>query len=161
MPRYKTNKGWEYVDFIFNSSTMVNRENVGQTFELSLNHISAGIIDKIIGDKLSLEESYKLIYTFINLCNPSQAKYMDDRVKQMSRGEFGFFVESIVNSGNIHLSMKPISDSIDIDKLDEIYKEFPWITQNKIEVPIESSDGSIRYIPARRDIVVGKQYIYR
>ena len=161
MPRYKTNKGWEYVDFIFNSSTMVNRENVGQTFELSLNHISAGIIDKIIGDKLSLEESYKLIYTFINLCNPSQAKYMDDRVKQMSRDEFGFFVESIVNSGNIHLSMKPISDSIDIDKLDEIYKEFPWITQNKIEVPIESSDGSIRYIPARRDIVVGKQYIYR
>ena len=39
MPRYKNGKGeYEYVDVIFNSSTMINRENVGQTFELSLKY---------------------------------------------------------------------------------------------------------------------------
>jgi hypothetical protein len=48
-----------------------------------------------------------------------------------------------------------------IDKIREIYKEFPFVKQNKIEVAMVGSNGKIRYIPARRDIVVGKQYIYR
>ena len=162
MPRFKGANGkWEYVDVILNSSTMINRENVGQTFELSLNHISAAIINKIIDDKLSLEEAYKMIYDFVNMCNPQQAKYMDDKVKSLNREEAAFFVESIINSGNIQLSLKPISDSMSIDKLNEIYKRFPWITQNEVEVAMESSDGQIRYVPTRRTMVIGKQYIYR
>ena len=162
MPRFKNNKGeYEYVDVIFNSSTMINRENVGQTFELSLTHIGCSIIDKIVGDKLNVNEAYNLIYKYINLCNPEQAEYMDKKKQNMSKEELMFFVESIVNSGAIHLSLRPISDSMTIDKLREIYNEFPWIEQNKVEVAMVSSDGNIRYIPARRPIVVGKQYIYR
>jgi hypothetical protein len=45
--------------------------------------------------------------------------------------------------------------------LKEIYDAFPWIEQNTIEVAMVGSDNSIRYVPARRKIVVGKQYIYR
>ena len=162
MPRFKNGKGeYEYVDIIFNSSTMINRENVGQTFELSLTHIGSAIIDKIISDKIPLDEAYQMIYDFVNMCSPQQAQYMNERKLAMSRDELAFFVESIVNSGSIHLSMRPISDSMTIDKLKEIYDRFPWIKQNEIEVPLRDSLGNVRYIPARRPVVVGKQYIYR
>jgi DNA-directed RNA polymerase beta subunit len=162
MPRYKNAKGeWEYVDVIFNSSTMINRENVGQTFELSITHIGCAIINKIIADKLPLQDAYNLIYKYVSLCSPEQAAYMESLRKDMSISELSFFVESIVNSGNIHLSMKPISESYSIDKLRELYNAFPWVEQNKVEVAMYGSDGSIRHIPARRPIVVGKQYIFR
>ena len=162
MGRFKNAKGeYEYIDVIFNSSTMINRENVGQTFELSLNHISAGIIDYIIGNNLGLEEAYGLIYKFVSMCSSEQAAYMEERRRTMTRDELIFFVESIINSGTIHLSIKPISESMDIDRLRNIYKEFPFIQQNIVEVPIEGSNGALRYVPARRRMVVGKQYIYR
>ena len=162
MPRFKNANGdYEYIDVIFNSSTMINRENVGQTFELSLTHIGCSIIGKIVSEKLSLDESYNMIHKFISMCSPDQANYMASRYESMSREEKMFFIESIVNSGSIHLSMRPISDSMSIDKLIQIYNEFPWIEQNQIEIAMKSSDGHIRYIPARRRIVVGKQYIYR
>lgn len=162
MPRFKNAKGeWEYVDIIFNSSTMINRENVGQVFELSLNHISAEIINKIIEDRMDVNQAYNLIYKFVSMCSPEQAQYMDEKKKTMSVTELMFFVQSIIDSGNIHLSMKPISESYTIDKLMELYNAFPWIKQNDVEVPMTGSDGTIRYVPARRRIVVGKQYIFR
>ena len=162
MPRYKNGKGeWETVDVIFNSSTMINRENVGQTFELSINHIGEAIINKIIKDNLNVDQAYGLIYQFVSMCSPQQAEAMNQKVREMNREEFMFYLESIVDSGAIHLSMRPISDSFTIDKLNEMYKAFPWVTQNEVQVPMIGSDGRLRYIPARRKIVVGKQYIYR
>ena len=162
MPRYKNGKGeWETVDVIFNSSTMINRENVGQTFELSINHIGEAVINKIISDNMNVDQAYALIHQFVSMCSPEQAAAMDQKVREMNREEFMFYLESIIDSGAIHLSMKPISDSFTIDKLNEMYHVFPWITQNEVEVPMIGSDGNIRYIPARRKIVVGKQYIYR
>ena len=162
MPRFKNGNGeYEYVDVIFNSSTMINRENAGQTFELSLTHIGNEIIYRIMRDKVTLEEAYNMIYTYINICSPEQARYLEERKNNMSKEELMFFIESIVESGSIHLSMKPISDNMSIDKLIEIYKAFPWVTQNEIEVPLVGSDGKVRYINARRPVVVGKQYIFR
>ena len=74
-----------------------------------------------------------------------------------SQLEFMFYIESIVNSGSIQLSMKPISESFTIDKLMQIYDAFPWVEQNQVEVAMVGSDGSIRYVPCRRKIVIGKQ----
>ena len=68
-----------------------------------------------------------------------------------------FYIESIVNSDSIQLSMKPISESFTIDKLMEIYDTFPWTEQNHVEVAMVGSDGTIRYIACRRKIVIGKQ----
>lgn len=162
MPRFKNSRGeYEYVDVIFNSSTMYNRENFGQAIELSLTHIGSEIIHRIISNKCSLEEAYSMIKTYIGLCSPDQAEYLESIIKDMTREEMAFFIESIINSGSIHLSMKPISDAISIDKIAEIYTHFPWIEQNNVEVPMRGSDGSIRYIPARRKMVIGKQYIFR
>lgn len=162
MPRYKNASGeYEYVDIIFNSSTMINRENVGQTFELSLTHIGSAIIDKIVAEKMSVDDAYNIIHKYVSMCSPEQAAYMDQKRKEMNRDELAFFIESIVDSGNIHLSMRPISESMSIDKLMEIYDQFPWIKQNEVEIAMIGSDGNVRYIPCRRPIVVGKEYIYR
>lgn len=162
MPRYKTPLGnYEYADVIFNSSTMINRENVGQSFELSLTHIGSEILYKIQKDKIGLKEAFDMIYTYVNICSPQQAEYMKEMTDHMSKEELMFFVESIIESGNIHLSMRPISDTMTIDKLAEIYDAFPWIEQNIIEVPLTGSDGKIRHVPARRPMVMGKEYIFR
>mgnify|MGYP004659660403 CR=1 FL=1 len=162
MPRFKNAKGeYEYVDIIFNSSTMINRENVGQSFELSLTHIGSEILHRIVTEKCSLEEAYEMIKTYIQFCSPEQAEDLERTKQNMTRDELAFFIESIIDSGSIQLSMRPLSDVMTIDKLGEIYKAFPWVKQNEIEVPLVSSNGTIRYIPARRPVVIGKQYIFR
>lgn len=162
MPRFKNINGeYEYVDVIFNSSTMINRENVGQSFELSLTHIGIAILNKIVSEKLSVEEAYDMIHKYVSICSPEQGEYMEQMKMKMSREELMFFIESIIDSGAIHLSMRPISDTMTIDKLDLLYKTFPFVKQNEVEVTMTGSDGKLRYVPARRPIVVGKQYIFR
>lgn len=162
MPRYKNINGeYEYVDLIFNSSTMYGRENFGQIIELTLTHISTEILKRIVSTNMRLEEAYQMVYEYISLCSPEQAKYMEETRKTMTREELIFFLESMIDSGTIHLSMKPISETITIDDLNNIYQHFPWIEQTEIEVPLKGSDGNVRYIPARRKVVIGKQYIYR
>ena len=162
MPRYKNAKGeYVYADIIFNSSTMYGRENVGQMFELSLTHIGCEIINKIIADKLPLDQAYNLIHTYMSLCSEEEGKFFEDTCKSLSREELAFFIDSIINDGAIHLSIKPASESMTIDKLNDIYKHFPWIAQNDIEVAITGSDGKPRHIKARKKAVIGKEYIYR
>ena len=162
MPRYKNAKGeYEYVDVIFNTSTMYGRENPGQNFELSLNHISAAIIDKIIADKMDLHSAYKLIYDFVNLVSPEQAQFMQEKVATMDQYKLAFFIDSIINDGVIHLSVKPLSNGISIDKLNQIYKAFPFVQKNDIEVPLINSDGTYRYVKARCKAVIGKEYMFR
>jgi DNA-directed RNA polymerase beta subunit len=79
MPRFKNGSGdYEQVDVIFNSSTMINRENTGQCFELSLTHIGAAIIDEIKQGKYSLNDAYELIKKYIEFCSPEQAKAFED-----------------------------------------------------------------------------------
>lgn len=163
MPRYRNADGtYEYADIIFNTSTMYGRENPGQMFEVSLNYISSQIIKKIKYDRsIDLHTAWNMIYTFIKLCSESQAAFLQEKVSKMSHEELTYFVSSIIEDGNIHLSMKPISETMSIDKLDLIYKTFPWIRVGEIEVPIASSSGEIRYVKARRPALIGKQYILR
>lgn len=162
MPRFKNSNGeYEYADIIFNSSTMINRENTGQCFELSITHIGIAIIEEIKSKKLNLEQAYQLIHDYMEFCSPKQAEVFKEMKETYSYEDFAFYIESILNDGVIHLSMRPISDSMTLDKLNEMYKRFPFIKQNDIEVAIEASNGETRYIKSRRPIVIGKQYIYR
>ena len=162
MPRFKNSKGeYEYIDVIFNSSTMIGRMNVGQVFELSINHIGNEILHRISTGKCSLDEAYDMIHKYVEFCSPEQASYMDEKKASMSREDLMFYIESIIESGSIHLSMRPLTDYMTIDKLAEMYAAFPWVEQNEIEVAMLDSTGHIRYLPARRKMVVGKQYICR
>ena len=162
MPRFINSSGeYEYVDVIFNSSTMINRENVGQSFDLELTHIGCQILGKIKNEKMKVKDAYKLIHKYVEMCSPEQAAYMDEVTSHMNSEDLAFYVGSIVDSGAIHLSIKPLSETITIDDLAKIYKEFPFVTQNKIEIAMVDSNGRARYIPARRNVVIGKQYIFR
>jgi hypothetical protein len=140
---------------------MINRENVGQAFELELTHIGSEILAEIKRKNLNLNDAYNLITKYIRMCSPEQADYMDEICKKMSEEEVAYFITNIVDSGAIHLSMRPITDTMSIDKLDAIYKEFPFVKQNYVEVALRNSEGEVRYIPARRKMVIGKQYIFR
>ena len=82
-------------------------------------------------------------------------------LKDLSMDERLFFLESIISSKAIDISIKPLSESIDIYKLAKIYDEFPWIEQSTVYVPMVGSNGEIRHIPARRKMVVGLQYMFR
>lgn len=162
MPRYKNSRGeYEYADIIFNSLTMYGRENPGQVFELSLTHIGCAIVDYIIGNNVSLDEAYNLIHEYMSLIVPEEAAYLEELKCQMSREDLAFYIESVIKDGRIDISAKPISDSITIDKLNDIYKHFPFVKKNDIEVTIMSSDGFPRHIKARRSAVMGKEYIIR
>lgn len=162
MPRFKNAYDeYEYVDIIFNQSTMVNRENVGQEYELTLTHIGSEIIKYIIKNKLDLYDSYDLIYKYVSLCSPKQGEKLERFKNESSDEQLAYYIDDIVKSGAIHLSIEPISDPLSIDKIKEIYDTFPFVEMNDVEVAIKSSDGSIRYIPTRRKTIVGKQYIYR
>ena len=162
MPRFKNGNGeYEQVDVIFNSSTMINRENTGQCFELSLTHIGVGIINEIKTGKYSVEEAFEMIRRYVEFCSPEQAAALERYRNDTSKEDLMFFLESIISDGAIHLSIRPISDTMTIDKLDAMYKAFPFVKQNELEVAIESSSGETRYVKSRKPVVVGKQYIYR
>lgn len=151
----------EYVDVILNSSTMYNRENPGQIFEISINHIGRGILELISTGVYDENESFDLICDFIECVSPIQAKVLRDWGTNLEDIDKAFFVQSVVNDGCIRLSTKPISESFTIDKLADMYDKFPSISQCEIEVPIKDSNGNIRYIKARRKMTIGKQYMFR
>lgn len=162
MPRYiGINGEYKYVDVIFNSSTMTNRENVGQVFELELTHIAEEILKYIYSNKLPLKQAYEMIHKFIFMCTELYGNYFEQRCKNMTDDELSFFIESIIESESIHLSMKALSESMNIDKLDAIYRAFPFVEQNEVEVPIRDSEGNLRYVKTRRRMVIGKEYIFR
>lgn len=162
MPRYKGIKGeYKYIDVIFNSSTMTNRENVGQVFELELTHISEEILKYIYNNKMDIKQAYEMIHKFISMCTKLYGDYFEYKCSMLNDDELAFFIESMIESESIQLSMKALSESMDIDKLDAIYKAFPFVEQNEVEVPMRDSEGNLRYVKARRRMVVGKEYIFR
>lgn len=151
----------EPLDICINSSTCMNRENIGQIHEITLTHIGKTIVDYIKMNILSTEESFQMIEKFIRLCSATQADELIMTFNSLDSEEKDQYIQSIIDNGNIYLSLKPISESVSLDKLSHIYSEFPWIKQRELEVPIEGSNGMIRFVPARRPTTVGHIYMYR
>lgn len=162
MPQFELSDGTKHhVQVILNSNGVFGRENVMQLFELSETHIGEEILQYIKSHKLNTTESFDMIIKFLNFVSPDQANMMRETINKMTENEKSIFLENIQEDGCIHISSKPISESMNIDKLDAIYKAFPFIKQTKIKVPMKDSAGNIRYVAARRPIVIGKQYMFR
>lgn len=163
LPQYlmpKTADG-DYVDIIFNGSTMYNRENPGQIFEIEITYIGCQVIKYIKNANCDIDSAFEMILKYISLIVPEQANVMQQQLDKMSPEQKRFFLECFINDGCIQISTKPLSDSFDIDRLKKLYEAFPWIGKQKMEVPIKDSNGKIRYIQARREMIVGKEYILR
>ncbi len=152
----------EHIEIIFNSSTCVNRLNAGQLFEVSLNHIAQRLLDCINTKVFHVDEILDLYIKLLSLVAPEQGNYIKNMIDSYhDEDELTFLIDSISEFG-IMMSIKPISESMDIDRLNTIYQEFEgMVGQYTITVPQKDSNGNIRYIEARRTIPCGKKYIYR
>lgn len=150
------------IDVCFNSSTCVNRLNDGQLKETSLTHIGERILQFVsIAYKNDTDAALDEIVKFVTMCSPDEGQTLRVLIDGYCSEDKDIFLQSILDEGSIVLSMLPASESMTLDKLNEIYKEFPYATQHKILAPIIDSNGNIRYALARRGLVCGKMYIYR
>ena len=101
------------------------------------------------------------IIKFVSMCSQDQGNAMRMMIERYSAEDKDIFLQSILDEGNIFLSLLPASESLTLDDLDNIYKEFPYATQHTMLSPIIDSNGNVRYAIARRPLVCGKMYIYR
>lgn len=162
MPQFELADGTkDHVQVILNSNGVFGRENIMQLFELSETHIGIEILQYIKNNKLGVDEAFSMICKFLDFISEDQANALRNVLSKMSASAKASYLESIIEDGAIHMSAKPISESMNIDKLDAIYKAFPFVKQTEIKVPMRDSNGDIRYVKARRPIVVGKQYMFR
>ena len=151
----------EIVEVIKNQSTCINRENVGQLHEQSLTFMGSRFIDYFKMGVLTYPEMARLLYEFLYEIEPDYANYTMSAIDFNDEFDSRLFIDSVIEDNRINLSLEPFTSGITLDKLNSIYKKFPWIKPYKVSVPMEDSNGNIRYIETRRPLVVGKIYNYR
>ena len=183
MPKYLRNGQWEPVDVLYSMCTCINRLNDGQLFETSITYIGWKLLEYIDQNIKDYNEAYALIVKYVALLNPLQAEHM----LQLYKIDYGtgpdpmdddyqhnhfmendnqynrdIFIEQMIHDGCIMVSIPPISSNMSIDKLANIYKEFPFISKYcPVCVPQKGSDNKIRMVYTRRPLVIGKKYIFR
>lgn len=151
----------EHIEVLINSSTCVNRENIGQFHELSLTHVGKCITDLIKLGYFDTDEAFHEIIKFLSFCSPKEADGLADSLNTLTPEDKDVFLQSILDSGNIIMSIEPMTESMSIDMLSELYDAFPYVTQRSMMSPIEGSNGKIRFVPARRPGVIGHLAMYR
>ena len=151
----------EYADMIMNSSTMYNRENPYQLFEMSLTRISQLLLRHIQKNNIPPEEGLSMIIKFIRFCNPTQAEKLEDWISQYNEDDQEFLLRSLINDDYLIMTVETMKNVLTIDDLREIYDAFPFIGQTNITVTMTDSNGNLRRVPARRKVVMGKEYILR
>lgn len=150
------------IDICFNSSTCVNRLNDGQLKETSLTHIGERILQFVeMAYRNDTDAALTEIIKFIRMCSPDQGEAMELWINGSSEEDKDIILQSILDEGSIFISILPASESLTLDDLDAIYKEFPYAMQHQMLSPIIDSVGNVRYVIARRPLVCGKMYIYR
>lgn len=149
------------VELIHNSSTCIARENPGQLFELSVNHIARYIQKYILLGVLDLDSCVDMYVKFMTILSQELGEYVEHTLNHMDEDSRKIFMDEVCNDIGIMTCLQPISESMSIDKLNELYKEFPFVKQDWLYSTMVGSDGSVRYVKSCRPIVVGKKYIYR
>lgn len=150
------------IDMIKNSSTMYNRENAGQIFELEINYISMRILDRIKSDPtMTPDQAMNEILKFVKMQSPEEYEALKKYISTLDQQGFMYFLESMLEKTCIMISNEPISETMTIDKLGALYNEFPWIRPAPIQVPIKDSNGNYRFINTRRPMIVAPQYCIR
>lgn len=150
------------VDILFNSCTCVGRLNPGQMFETSITFVGNRIIDYILLNILTVDEAAELVRDYMELIGCDMDEFIEEMLDPNQSEEYkSEYINSIINDEGIMLSLEPISDSMTIDKLADIYNHFTWAKPYEMIMPIKDSNGNIRYTRSRRPMTIGTQYIYR
>ena len=153
----------------WNLAGVPNRLNIGQSFETEINNISNNLIKLLDNDyyacSCEIEEWIDCMYHFFSMISVEYAnEWMSYLEKNCASDEqiMDFICNSITRYGEcMYITVKPLSESLSIDKLSNIYGEYPFIQPIKLLVPIEGSNGKIRYVETNKPSIPGYQYIYR
>lgn len=157
----KTKDG-QTVEVILNMCGVYGRENAGQLFEITVSYICIKLLQFIQTQTLDVGECINLYLTLLKIVAPSMVPYMEEMFARMDEDECISYIGNILSSEkSIYLVIEPMTENMTIDKVAELYKEFSWINQEKMMMPITNSMGEVNYVPSRRPMVYGYQYIYR
>lgn len=152
----------ETVEVILNMCGVYGRENAGQLFEITVSYICIKMLQFIQMNVLDVGECISMYLDLLRIVSPSMEKYMENMISSMTDDECISFISDIIaNEKSIFLVIEPMSENMTIDKVEQLYKTFPWAKPEPMMMPIVDSAGDIRYIPSRRPMVYGYQYIYR
>ena len=142
------------LDAIKNSATMYGRENAGQVFELDENFIGMNILDKIRSGAFTPNEAMDQIILFSSIISEQLGKELKAYTDTLNQEELIYFIESYLRKVAIPVSARPMSETMTIDRLAQLYDAFKWVKQETILVPIRNSNGEIRFVDSRRPVVV-------
>lgn len=161
MPRTYDND--EQIDVILNMCGVYGRENAGQLFEITVSYVSMKIIQYINMNVLYIGECVDMYLRFLKIVAPSMVEYEEAVLYSMTDDECIRYISSIYDDGGgaMYLAIEPMTENMTIDKVKQLYDEFPWAKPGTIRMPIRNSVGQVRYAESRRPIVYGYQYIYR
>ena len=158
MPRLDNGK---IVEVIKNQSTCINRENIGQLHEQSITFIGMRLIDYFKIGALTPTECCLMWYKFISMIEPKLANEAMTSIDFYDETQARMFIDSLFEDDAIIISDEPYTTVVNIDTIEKIYDEFPFIKPYNVMIPMRDSNGNIRYINSRRPMVVGKIYNYR
>ena len=152
----------ETVDIILNMCGVYGRENAGQLFEITLSYVCIKLLEFINMNVLSVDECIQLYLDLLRIVAPSMVDYTEEIFTHMSDGECISYISGICSSEKaLYLVIEPMSENMTIDKVKELYDTFNWIKPEAMLMPIEDSAKEVKYIPSRRPMIYGYQYIYR
>lgn len=152
----------ETVDIILNMCGVYGRENAGQLFEITVSYICIKILQFIDMKILDVSQCIELYLDLLRIVAPSMVEYTTDLISKMTDDECISYISGICsNEKSIYLVIEPMSENMTIDKVAKLYETFSWIKPEKMLMPIEDSAGEIKYVPSRRPMIYGYQYIYR
>lgn len=159
MPRTKNG---EIVDVILNMCGVYGRENAGQLFEITVTYICKRIIEYIQLNVLDAGECVKMYLDLLSVVAPSMKDDTEKMLSTLTDEECVDFIAGACSSEKcMYLVIEPMSENMTIDKVAKLYDMFPWIKPETMYMPVVDSVGEIAYVPSRRPLIYGYQYIYR
>lgn len=160
MPKLENGK---YVECIKNQSTCINRENIGQLHEQSINYISTRLIEYLKDDNvLTPMEKVQMIYKLISMIDKDEAIEMMSYVDFYDEMQCKCYLDSIYKDGYICISSQPFTTPIEIGLISEIYDEFPFLKRMyKLYTKMEDSNGNLREVLSNRKVIAAPIYTYR
>mgnify|MGYP003294365108 CR=1 FL=1 len=160
MPKTSTGQS---IDIIFNMCGVYGRENAGQLFEVTVSYVCMKLLQAMRTRIFSVDECIDFYLTLLDIVAPSMHDYVEQLIARMSDDDVIAFIgnECDTNQRSLYLVIEPMTENMTIDKVKELYDAFPWIKPEHMYMPIKDSAGQIKYVPSRRPMVYGYQYIYR